>query len=348
VNRSILLTLTLVLCASAFAADIDPKLDKAIRDSLPVCGDATVKYSESPIKLPPRFTGTLVRVESSRHTCEGQYIAVLSPNGGFFLGTPWPIADEEGTTTSDRLKNFAWRNMQTNLTAEVDLKATIDGLMPVTLWQATENGKAPMYGLVDPQGRTFFFGNFKRLNGDILAQRNKAFESLVAKSPTKGSGAVTIVEFSDFQCPSCRRASGWVDPIVTKHAGKVRYVRYDLPLTVHPWAFPAALAGRAIHRQKPDLFWDFKKNVYDNQDQLSAFMFWDWARAWAEDHDLDLTKYDADLMNAELRAEILQGAGLALSNDVRATPTYLVNGVIVDAGDNGEALAAYVDKLVAK
>jgi len=173
------------------------------------------------------------------------------------------------------------------------------------------------------------------------------FEPLLAKSPAKGSGAVTIVEFSDFQCPSCRRSSGWVDPIVKKHDGKVRYVRFDLPLSGHPWAFPAALAGRAIHRQNPELFWEFKKNVYDNQDQLNAFMFWDWARKWAEDHDLDLKKYDADLENAELRAEILGGAGLALSNDVRATPTYLVNGVIVDAGDNGDALASYVDKLVA-
>jgi protein-disulfide isomerase len=345
VNRSILLTLTLVLCASVFA-EVDPKLDKAIREALPVCDGATVKYEESPVKLPQRFLGTLVQVESKVQSCTGQYIAAVSPTGGFFLGSPWPIAEEVGGTIELKLKNFAWRNMQTNLTAELERRVTEDGLVPVTLWQTTESGKAPLYGLVDPEGRTFFLGNFKRLGGDIPAQRTKVFESLAAKSPSKGSGPVTIIEFSDFQCPSCRRASGWVDPIVKKHDGKVRYVRYDLPLTMHPWAFPAALAGRAIHRQKPELFWDFKKNVYDNQDQLNAFMFWDWARAWAEDHDLDLKKYDADLENAELRAEILRGAGLALSNDVRATPTYIVNGIIVDAGDNGQALAAYVDKLV--
>ena len=347
-KRSIFLTLTLVLCAPAFAIDIDPKLDAAIRQSLPVCAEATVKYSETPMKLPQRFSGTLVQVESARHSCAGQYLAVVSPTGGFFLGSPWPIADEEGKNVMEKLKSFAWRNMQTNMTAEVQWKPTDDGLLPVTLWQATENGKQPLFGFIDGDGRTFFFGNFKRLNGDLLAQRTKVFDSLLAKSPAKGSGAVTIVEFSDFQCPSCRRASGWVDPIVTKHAGKVRYVRYDLPLTGHPWAFPAALAGRAIYRQKPDLFWDFKKNVYDNQESLNAFVFWDWARAWAEDHELDLKKYDADLENAELRAEILQGAGLALSNDVRATPTYFVNGAIVDAGDDGKALAAYVDNLVAK
>jgi len=350
VKPSILL-ITLVLCAPLFAdvdPKLDPRLDKAIREALPVCDGATVKYAELGVKLPERFTGTLVQVESARHSCAGQYVAVLSPTGGFFLGSPWPIADEEGVTIEEKLKNFTWRNMQTNISAELERRATEDGLIPVTLWQTTENGKAPLYGLVDPKGRTFFFGNFKRLGGDIFAQRTKAFESLLAKSPSKGSGSVTIIEFSDFQCPSCRRTSGWVDPIVTKHDGKVRYIRYDLPLSGHPWAFPAALAGRAVHRQKPELFWDFKKNVYENQDQLNAFTFWDWARAWAEDHELDLKKYDADLGNAELRAEILHGAGLALSNDVRATPTYIVNGAIVDAGDDGKALEAYVDKLLAK
>ena len=128
----------------------------------------------------------------------------------------------------------------------------------------------------------------------------------------------------------------------------MRYVRYDLPLSGHPWAFPAALVGRAIYRQKPDLFWDYKKAVYENQENLSAFMFWDWARGWAEDHELDLAKYDADLNNADIKAEILKGAGTAFSNDVRSTPTYMVNGIMVDPGDEGKALAEYIDKMLTK
>jgi protein-disulfide isomerase len=135
---------------------------------------------------------------------------------------------------------------------------------------------------------------------------------------------------------------------MAKHPDKVRYIRYDLPLAGHPWAFPAALAGRAIYRQNPELFWQYKKNVYDNQDQLTAFMFWDWARKWAEDHDVDLKRYDADLTNADIKAEILKGAGTAFSNDVRATPTYMVNGTIVDYGEEGKALAEYVEKLLNK
>jgi protein-disulfide isomerase len=129
----------------------------------------------------------------------------------------------------------------------------------------------------------------------------------------------------------------------------VRYVRYDLPLlTMHPWAFPAAVAGRAIYRQKPDLFWQYKDQVYANQEKLNTFTIDDFARGFAQDHDLDLKKYDADVSSPELQTSILAGAGAALSNDIRATPSYLVNGTNVDAGTDGKALEAYVAALLKK
>ena len=117
---------------------------------------------------------------------------------------------------------------------------------------------------------------------------------------------------------------------------------------MHPWAFPAAVAGRAIYRQKPDLFWQYKEQVYANQEKLNTFTIDDFARGFAQDHDLDLKKYDADVSSPELQSAILAGAGTALSNDIRATPTYLVNGTNVDAGTDGKALEAYVANLLKK
>lgn len=350
VKRSILLTSVLSVCAPLFAVDVDPRMDKAIRASLPVCAGVKVTYDASPIKLPQGFRGVLVKTEGGRPSCGGQMVAVMSPTGGFFLGQPWPIENDEGATPEEKLKSFAFRNLRELVTVNIDRTANEDGLWPAGVTQTTEAGKLTLSGFVDPQGRVFFFGQFRRLNGDVAAQRLKAFEPFLPNAPAKGAakGDVTIVEFSDFQCPSCRRAAGFADAVVAKHGDKVRYIRYDLPLSGHPWAFPAALAGRAIHRQKPELFWEFKKTVYDNQDTLTAFTFWDWARNWAEDHDLDLAKYDADLADESIKSEILKGAGTAFSNDVRATPTYLVNGVVVDPGDDGKALADYVEKLLTK
>ncbi|MEA2463956.1 MAG: hypothetical protein QOJ98_1703 [Acidobacteriota bacterium] len=342
--------LALLVCAPLFAADVDPKLDRAVRDALPVCKDAKITYSELPLKLPARFTGKLVRSESASHshTCDAQLAAVLSPSGNIFVGSPWPIADEEGKTLEEKLTNFTWRNMQENVTVVVDKARTVDGLFKVTLLQMTENGKMPMEGYVDEDLRTFFFGTFRPLNGDFRASRAKTYEPFLTGAPAKGASnpKVTVVEFSDFQCPSCQRAAGFLEPILAKHGDKVRYIRFDLPLSGHAWAFPAALAGRAIHRQKPEAFWEYKKQVYANQQNLNAFTFWDWARGFAGDNDLDLAKYDADLASQELKDQILKGAGLAFVNDVRATPSYMVNGAMVDSGEEGKQLAAYVDELL--
>lgn len=350
--KSVLLSLlTLLVCVPAFAADVDPKLDRAVREALPVCNDVKVTYADLPVRLPARFTGTLVQMESASHRCEGQFAAIVSPAGNLFLGTPWPIADEEGKGPAEKLKNFAWRNMQENLEVKFEgPQRTVDGLFRTTLLQQTEYGKMPLEGVTDQDSKVFFFGTFRPMTGDVRAERMKAYEPFVATQPSKGgaNAKVTVVEFSDFQCPSCMRASGYADMLLEKFGDKVRYVRYDLPLSGHAWAFPAALAGRAIYRQNPEVFWEYKKQVYSNQGTMNAFIFWDWARGFAEDHDLDLAKYDADLNSQELKDQILKGAGFALTNEVRATPSYMVNGSMVDAGDGGKALAAYVESLLAK
>jgi protein-disulfide isomerase len=222
-------------------------------------------------------------------------------------------------------------------------------LYTATLFQITESGKLPLLGEVDPNGKMFFFGTFRNAKSDLRAQRMKAFETFFASSPSRGGekAPVTLVEFSDFECPSCQRASGYADMLLKKHGENIRYIRFDLPLSGHPWAFAAAVAGRAIHRQKPDVFWEFKKQVYANQENLNAFMFGDWARGFAEDRGLDMKKYDADLASDDLRTEILTGAGTAFSNDVRATPTYLINGTLVEPGAEGQGLDEYITKLLA-
>lgn len=353
-NRLLLATLLALTAVAALAQDegkpLDAKLERAVRDVVANCSDLKLTRTDPRYKLPARFAGSLIRMESKSHACSGQMMAVVSPSGGFFLGMPWYIANEEGTTVEQKLKSFAWRNLQENVTPVIDRKPTIDGLWKVSLIQTTAAGKVSLDGEMDPEGTVFFFGHFRRMNGDMRAERLKMFEPVVATSPTRGGkdATVTIIEFSDFECPSCKYAAGYVDPIITKHGDKVRYVRYDLPLSGHPWSFPAAMAGRAIYRQKPELFWEYKKQVYANQDKLSTFTFDDFARNFATSHDLDLKKYDADLASEEIKNDVLKGIGLAFTNDIRATPSYMVNGVLVEYGANGKGLADYVDSLLTK
>lgn len=355
--KSLILSLFAAFAAMAVLAGdapapkpvLDPKVERLVLDSVILCKQMQLTVEPSPITLPGSFTSTLIKVASPRAVCEAQFIGVASRSGGYYLGVPWIIKDTEGKSLEERIKNFAWQNMKESFTPEIDHHITVDGLYPVTLWQTTERGRLPMQGEVDVEGGVFFLGHFRRLSEDVKGVRLKAFEPFLANAPQEGSAkpAVTVIEFSDFECPSCRRASGFLDPVISKFGDKVRYVRYDLPLlTMHPWAFSAAVAGRAIYKQKPAAFWDYKKQVYENQEKLSAFMIDDFARNFAKDHELDLAKYDKDIVSDEIRNELLKAAGAALSNDIRSTPTYLVNGQMIDPGETGKGLEDYVASLL--
>lgn len=356
-NKTVLFLAAALLAASAYAADVpaqnpvDEKIEKLVRESIPYCADSKIAFSDLRSEFPSYLKGRVVTVKSSRPLCEGQYVSVLSPAGKFYLGSPWFLDKDLGATLEERLKNFTWKYLQQNVTPIIESKINADGLQKVTLNQTTERGKIPLEGYIDPQGMVFFLGEFQPMEGDVRRARAKWLEPSLARYPAEGASKpeVTVVEFSDFQCPSCKYASGYLHPILSKYGDKVRYVRFDLPLMqAHPWAFSAAVAGHAIHRQKPEVFWQYKKAVYDNQDKLNAFTFDDWARSFAADHDLDMAKYDADVASPEVQKTILEGIGVAFSSGVRATPTYVVNGLQVDAGDGGKALETYVAELLKK
>jgi protein-disulfide isomerase len=331
---------------------LDAKIERLVRQSVTQCAQMTLTQEDSPIQLPQPFTAMLIKVASPRPICETQLIGVTSRTGGFYIGIPWVLTDAEGNSLEEKLKNFTWKNLQTNYTPEIDRHPNADGLFPVKLVQTIEGGgKLPMEGEIDPYGKIFFLGHFHRMTDDVRAARLKAFEPHMATAPQEGAAKpdVTIIEFSDFECPSCQHAAGYLAPILSKYGDHVRYVRYDLPLTsAHPWALAAAIAGRAIYRQKPAAFWDYKKTIYDNQEHITAFTIDDFARNFAKDHDLDMTKYDADVASAAVKDEILKAAGAAFTYDVRSTPTYVVNGVMVDPGSDGKALETYVAGLLKK
>jgi protein-disulfide isomerase len=333
------------------APQLGERAEKLIKEGLPVCA-AAIKETRIALqhKLPVNLTGAVLRTESERGQCVGQWVALTSREGGFFLGVPWFLDNVTGTPEV-KLRTFAWANMQQNFEVTVGKTPTREGFFPVTMNQITERGKMPMQGVIDPAGTVVFIGNFFPITSSYYESRVKAFQPYIDVSPTKGAAkpAVTVVEFSDFQCPSCKHAAGYLKPIMDKYGDQVRYVRYDLPLVMmHPWAFSAAVAGHAVYRQKPELFWEYKERVYGEQEKLSAFTFDEFARGFAEDHELDMKKYDADVSSAELQSTILAGAGMAFTGDIRGTPSYMINGAMVDPGADGKALETYVAGLLKK
>ena len=79
---------------------------------------------------------------------------------------------------------------------------------------------------------------------------------------------VTIVEFSDFQCPYCRAAEPALKQVRTKYGDKIKLVYMDFPLGMHPHAMDAAVAGRCAADQEK--FWEFHDAMFADQSKLDA------------------------------------------------------------------------------
>ena len=343
------LALISILLTLAFGASAQTKseADLVLDLFVPQCSSGKLKSEPFTGTLPGSMTGELFSFESEDKSCHFDAVRVKTVDGRYYVGNPWPIAGMAGTP-AEKIRRIAWEALQLSVVDETG--ATEFGLQKVRVTQVTEAGHVVVEGMVDPAGIMYFPGEFAKNATEMKAKLESRLAPIAAAAPTRGpkDAPVTIVEFSDFQCPSCRMASEQFEPFFEKHAGKIRYVRIDMPIvSSHPWAFPAALIGRAIWTQSPDAFWKYKKAVYASQSDLNAFTIDQFGRSFAEDHGLDLKRFDADLAAEPTRKAVLDGLGTAFTMQVAATPTYFVNGKIVSTGVESANLKGHIEKLLA-
>jgi len=145
----------------------------------------------------------------------------------------------------------------------------------------------------------------------------------VGNSPLLGSkeAAVTIVEFTDFQCPYCNQFFLQTFPELKKNyidSGKVRFFNMDFPLNIHGNALRAAQAGRCAGDQ--NLFWPMHDRMQSNPQQLELKNLLD----YAHDIGLDVTLFRGCLDTEKYKVVILQEGSEAVSKAVRGTPTFVI------------------------
>jgi len=162
--------------------------------------------------------------------------------------------------------------------------------------------------------------------------------------PTKGAqGAkVTIVEYSDFQCPFCKRGKDMLPEILKKYDGKVKVAYKQLPLRNHNWAKSAAIASICAYQQGNDKFWEFHDVVFDNQKEIKLENSEKIFRGYAKDIGLDPKKFDACLADEKVAARVDSEIQEAVSIGVQSTPTFIVNGMIVQ-GANLDGLKSAIE-----
>ena len=162
-----------------------------------------------------------------------------------------------------------------------------------------------------------------------------------ASDPIRGdaSAPVTIVEFSDFQCPFCRQASPTLKKVQDTYGEKVRIVWKDFPLTdIHPQAFKAAEAAHCAGEQGK--YWEFHDRLFSSQDALQPPAL----KGHAVDMKLDATAFATCLDSSKYAERVRDGVAAGTLLGVDSTPTMYINGRRVAGAYPYETIAAIVDE----
>jgi protein-disulfide isomerase len=183
---------------------------------------------------------------------------------------------------------------------------------------------------------------------DEAKEMEKQFSNPVkielGNAPVKGNkdARVTIIEFSDFQCPFCQRGAQTMEEVIKAYPNDVKVAFKNLPLPFHPQAKPAAIAALAAHEQGK--FWEFYSELFANQQNLSDEFY----TATARKLGLDAAKFAADLKSEKIAKQVEDDMQLANSLGVRGTPGFFVNGVQVRGAREVEYFKQIIDRHLAK
>jgi len=176
------------------------------------------------------------------------------------------------------------------------------------------------------------------------AQVAAIHEKDIGDAPVMGpkQAKVTIVEWSDFQCPYCGRAAPTIEKIAKDYPNDVRLFFKHQPLPFHPNAMPAAIA--AVAAQKQGKFWEFHDKAFAAQKDLSPEKY----EEWAKEIGLNVNKFKADMADAATKAKVeadsKQGSGFGANG----TPTFFINGRQLAGAMPYENFKAMVDEEIKK
>lgn len=193
------------------------------------------------------------------------------------------------------------------------------------------------------------------------AERQQAFvEELKKKYPTKTSlkaptievstggrpvlgpatAPVTIIEFSDYECPFCKRAEPAMEQVLSTYKDKVKFVYRHYPLPFHQHAKPASEAALCANLQGK--FWEYHKKVF-----ASASLAEETLKQIAKDVGLDAAKFDTCMKNHETAKEIEKDLEEGQSVGVNGTPAFFINGRMLSGAQPFEKFKEVIDAALA-
>ncbi len=174
-------------------------------------------------------------------------------------------------------------------------------------------------------------------NQPLSAEAQAQIGAADAPSFGPADAKVTIVEFSDFECPYCSRAANVANQIKEKYGQQVRFVFRQFPLSFHANAQGAAEASLAAHAQGK--FWEYHDKLFANQRQLDRASL----EGYAQDVGLNMGKFKAELDSKQHEARVKGDLEMGEEAAVQGTPSMFINGKRIPNPTDFAAVSAVID-----
>jgi protein-disulfide isomerase len=273
-------------------------------------------------------------------------VLILTCLAGVTLGqTPAPATSASKNSTGGApqtalqkhveayLRNLYALGPSVQLSVSAPKESEVPGLLETTvdLKDGESSQSAKFY--LSKDGKYLVRGEISDLSKDPLAETQAHIQMNDAPSLGDPKAAVTLVEFSDFECPVCRSLHDVLRGMLPNFP-EVRVVFKDFPLeSLHPWARTAALAGRCAYQQDPKAFWKVYDSIYDQQEVISAANAWSKMTDFAAASGLNPDTFKACMASPEAGAAVDASRANGQQLEVSSTPTVFVNGRRLVGGD---------------
>ncbi|HEY6386306.1 MAG TPA: thioredoxin domain-containing protein [Candidatus Acidoferrum sp.] len=205
---------------------------------------------------------------------------------------------------------------------DIGIEGLLEVDVAVKLGENEQTGKV----YVTKDGKYMFRGEVSDLSKDPMVETRAQLETKDSPSLGPANAPVTLVEFSDFECPVCRALHDALRGMLPKYP-QLRVIFKDFPLEqIHPWARTAALAARCAYQQNPPAFWKMYDLIYDGQDLISPENAWGKMTDFASQSGLNAEVFKACMASPEAGSAVDASRANGILLEVGSTPTMFVNG----------------------
>jgi protein-disulfide isomerase len=164
----------------------------------------------------------------------------------------------------------------------------------------------------------------------------------VGEAPIAGgqNAKVTIIEFSDFQCPFCKIAAETVGELKTKYGNKVKLAFRHFPLNIHPQARPTSEASMCVNEQSVAKFWKFHDLAFQNQKALDAASL----EKYAKEVGANVEKFKECMSSKKFAKAVQDDMAYGEKLGLKSTPTFFINGRLVSGALPLDKFSEIVDE----